>query len=83
MDVLVGKTFLDATLEQRDYLKKTVRDYISYPTFLDIIDSIDIYDQRGNQISHQCLKLGAYNGLVNLWVQVEEWLSHKGDFNIR
>ena len=77
MDILVGKTFLACTPEQRDYLKKTVRDYITYPTFLDIIDNIDIHDTKGNQISHQCLKLSAYNGVINLWVQVETWLEKK------
>jgi len=76
MDVLVGKTFLDCNPKQRDHLKKTVRNYISYPTFLDIVDAIDVNDQRGNQISHHCLKLGAYNGLVNLWPQVEAWLKN-------
>lgn len=76
MDVLVGKTFLDCTVDQRDHLKKTVRNYITYPTFLDIIDNIDIHDQRGTQISHQCLKLGPYNGLANLWIQVELWLKN-------
>jgi hypothetical protein len=76
MDVLVGKTFLDCTVKQREHLKKTVRDYITYPTFLNIIDSIDVHDQRGTQISQQCLKLGAYNGLVNLWSQIEEWLKN-------
>ena len=81
MDVLVGKTFLESTVEQRDHLKKTARDYITYPTFLDIIDNINIYDQRGTQISQQCLKLGAYNGLVNLWTQVELWLGHKRHFD--
>lgn len=79
MDVLVGKTFLNASVEQRQHYKNKVRDYITYPTFLDIIDAIDVHDQRGNQISHQCLKLGAYNGLVNLWTQVEAWLDNKSD----
>ena len=82
MDVLFGKTFLESTVEQRNHLKKTVRDYITYPTFLDIIDAIDVQDQRGTQISHQCLKLGAYNGLVNLWPQVETWLNNKGHFDV-
>jgi hypothetical protein len=73
MDVIVGQKFLRSSGAERARLKGNCAQFIKNDVFVNIIETIDINDKKGTQISRVCMQLAAFNSRKELWDQLEEW----------